>query len=122
MAKKEVFAWSVYDLANTAFSALFVTFFFPLYIKQFMVDPKGKYLDHPWGIPSDYGDAIQIYNDDGNMGGFTELECHGPAHILAHGEKQSHDIYVHVLTGPVDELKEIGSQILELDFSQLTFF
>jgi len=36
MAKKEVFAWSVYDLANTAFSALFVTFFFPLYIKQFM--------------------------------------------------------------------------------------
>lgn len=36
MRKKEVFAWSVYDLANTAFSALFVTFFFPLYIKQFM--------------------------------------------------------------------------------------
>jgi UMF1 family MFS transporter len=36
MLKKEVFAWSVYDLANTAFSALFVTFFFPLYIKQYL--------------------------------------------------------------------------------------
>ena len=36
MRKKEVFAWSVYDLANTAFSALFVTFFFPLYIKQYL--------------------------------------------------------------------------------------
>ena len=36
MHKKEVFAWSVYDLANTAFSALFVTFFFPLYIKQYL--------------------------------------------------------------------------------------
>lgn len=34
--KKEVFAWSMYDLANTAFSALFVTFFFPLYVKQFL--------------------------------------------------------------------------------------
>lgn len=36
MLKKEVFAWSVYDLANTAFSALFVTFFFPLYVKQYL--------------------------------------------------------------------------------------
>jgi UMF1 family MFS transporter len=36
MRKKEVFAWSMYDLANTAFSALFVTFFFPLYIKQYL--------------------------------------------------------------------------------------
>ena len=34
MDKKKVFAWSMYDLSNTAFSALFVTFFFPLYIKE----------------------------------------------------------------------------------------
>jgi len=32
--RKEVFAWGMYDLANTAFSALFVTFFFPLLIKS----------------------------------------------------------------------------------------
>lgn len=36
MIKKEVFAWSIYDMANTAFSALFVTFFYPLYIKYFL--------------------------------------------------------------------------------------
>ncbi|MEM4263437.1 MAG: MFS transporter, partial [Candidatus Woesearchaeota archaeon] len=36
MHKKEVFAWGMYDLANTAFSALFVTFFFPLYIKHYL--------------------------------------------------------------------------------------
>ncbi len=36
MHKKEVFAWGLYDLANTAFSALFVTFFFPLYITQYL--------------------------------------------------------------------------------------
>lgn len=29
-------AWAVYDLANTAFSALFVTFFYPLYIKEYL--------------------------------------------------------------------------------------
>lgn len=33
---KEVFAWGMYDLANTIFSALFVTFFFPFYVKQFL--------------------------------------------------------------------------------------
>lgn len=36
MHKKEVFAWGMYDLANTAFSALFVTFFFPKYVTEFL--------------------------------------------------------------------------------------
>ena len=34
--KKEVFGWAFYDLANTGFSSLFVTFFFPLFIKVFL--------------------------------------------------------------------------------------
>ncbi len=36
MNKKEVFTWGMYDLANTIFSALFVTFFFPFYVKTFL--------------------------------------------------------------------------------------
>lgn len=32
MNVKEVFSWGMYDLANTIFSALFVTFFFPFFI------------------------------------------------------------------------------------------
>ncbi len=36
MQLKQVFAWASYDLANTIFSALFVTFFFPFYIKNFL--------------------------------------------------------------------------------------
>ncbi len=36
MKKKEVFAWGMYDLANTIFSALFVTFFYPFYVKTFL--------------------------------------------------------------------------------------
>lgn len=93
-----------------------------LYIKQFMVDPKGKYLDHPWGKPSTYGDAVEMYNDDGVMGGFAELECHGPAQTLKPGEKESHDVSLHVFTGPVEALKNIAASILELDFAKLTFY
>jgi len=34
--RRVVFSWALYDFANTAFSALFVTFFFPFYIKVFL--------------------------------------------------------------------------------------
>ncbi|MFC1800569.1 MFS transporter [Nanoarchaeota archaeon] len=34
--KGTIFAWAVYDLANTAFSALYITFFFPLLIKVYL--------------------------------------------------------------------------------------
>ena len=36
MQIKDVLSWASYDLANTIFSALFVTFFFPFYIKGFL--------------------------------------------------------------------------------------
>ena len=36
MNKTKIFAWSMYDLANTAFSALFITFFFPVLIKVYL--------------------------------------------------------------------------------------
>ncbi len=33
---KKIWSWALYDFANTAFSALFVTFFYPLYVKEFL--------------------------------------------------------------------------------------
>jgi len=36
MKLRYIFGWSLYDLANTAFSALFITFFFPLFIKDYL--------------------------------------------------------------------------------------
>ncbi|MFQ5620496.1 MAG: MFS transporter [Candidatus Nanoarchaeia archaeon] len=36
MYSKQVWSWALYDFANTAFSALFVTFFFPLFVKEFL--------------------------------------------------------------------------------------
>ena len=32
LLKKQIFGWSIYDLANTIFSALFVTIYFPLFV------------------------------------------------------------------------------------------
>ena len=93
-----------------------------LFLKTFPVEADGIYVDKPWGKPSDYGDAIELYNDDGNMGGFAELECHGPAKKLAKGDAQSHTLQLHMFRGPIDELKNIGSTLLGADLSQAKYF
>ena len=36
MISKKVLAWGMYDFANTIYSALFVTFFFPAYVKNYL--------------------------------------------------------------------------------------
>ncbi len=36
MFNKQLFGWSMYDFANTAFSALFITFFFPVLISVYL--------------------------------------------------------------------------------------
>jgi len=93
-----------------------------LFVKLFPVEPDGVYVDKPWGKESDYGDAIELYNDDGNMGGFTEIECHGPAKKLKKGESQSHGLKLHIFRGPIPELVKIGSALLGADLSRAKFF
>ncbi len=93
-----------------------------LFVKLFPVDPKGTYVDKPWGKPSTFGDAIEMYNDSGDMGGFCELECHGPAKVLKKGEVQDHDIVLHVFRGPIPALQEIGSKLLGADISKAKYF
>lgn len=93
-----------------------------LLVKLFAVDPKGTYVDKPWGKPSNYGDVIEMYNDDGKSGGFTELECHGPAKVLKKGETQSHDVVLHIFKGPIPELQKIGSVLLGADLSGAKYF
>lgn len=93
-----------------------------LYVMLFHVDPDGIYVDKPWGTESEYGDAIELYNDDGNMGGFTELECHGPAKKLERGETQSHKTTLHIFSGSLSELKKIGSVLLDTDLTKAAYF
>jgi len=93
-----------------------------LFIKEFPVDPEGIYVDKPWGKPSDYGDAIELYNDDGNMGGFTEIECHGPAQRLEKGASQSHTLTLHMFRGPLEELKAVASSVLGTDLSNAVYY
>jgi len=93
-----------------------------LYLKQFPVDPEGLYLDHPWEKPFDYGDAIQMYNDDGRFGGFCEIECHGPAQILEPNQKLAHTVTFSIISGNLDKLKAIVAKELQVDMEQVKLY
>jgi len=93
-----------------------------LFIKKFSVEPEGTYLDGPWNVKRENGDAVQIYNDDGNMGGFAEIECHGPAKVIKPNEEESHSIDIYVFTGSLNNLKVVGSKIMGIDFNKIQYF
>ena len=93
-----------------------------LFVKKFYIDPDGIYLDGPWGVKRENGDAIQMYNDDGNMGGFSEIECHGPAKILQPEEVESHTLEIYIFTGSLDNLKTVGSKIMGVDLNKIQYF
>ena len=93
-----------------------------LFVKLFEIDPEGVYVDKPWGTDSKYGDAIELYNDDGNMGGFCEIECHGPAKQVARGETQSHLMRLHIFRGPIQSLETIGTELLGSDLGEAIYF
>ncbi|MDZ7331283.1 MAG: hypothetical protein ONB31_04855 [candidate division KSB1 bacterium] len=93
-----------------------------LFLKQFDVDPHGIYLDHPWEKPYDYGDAIQMYNDDGRFGGFCEIECHAPAKLLAPNEKLSHTVIFSIIVGPLENLKQVAADQLKINMDQVVLY
>lgn len=93
-----------------------------LFVKLFPIDPNGIYVDKPWGKESNYGDVIELYNDDGKMGGFTEIECHGPALKLGKGDTQSHTLQLLMFRGLLPDLKKIGSSLLGADISKAKYF
>jgi len=93
-----------------------------LYLKEFAVEPEGTYLDHPWEKPYDYGDAIQMYNDDGRFGGFCEIECHGPARALAPNEKLGHTVTLSVVIGDLGRLKSIAGKKLGVDMDEVKLY
>ncbi|GGD93447.1 DUF6786 family protein [Paenibacillus nasutitermitis] len=50
-----------------------------LIVRQIGVYPSADYLDVPWHDPVYGGHCVQLYNDDGQIGSFGELEHHAPA-------------------------------------------
>ncbi len=50
-----------------------------LVIRNFSINPSGKYVDAPWTEPESPGAAVEACNINSNLGAFSEMEYHTPA-------------------------------------------
>lgn len=53
--------------------------------REIVPQPGCTYCDVPLSAPDSDGDAVQVYNDSGESGGFGELEYHSPAIAVGQG-------------------------------------
>jgi hypothetical protein len=65
-----------------------------LIVRAFFCNPSAPYVEEPAHLVGRRGHAIHVYNDDGVLGGFGEMECQGQAIGGALGRPASVDQFV----------------------------
>lgn len=85
-----------------------------LVVRKFNVEDESSYAEYPSYDASDDGYMTEIYIDDGQLGGFGELEYHSPAIDISNGGteiKDSNETWA--FSGSVEKVKEICDSLLE---------
>lgn len=84
-----------------------------LLVRAFFVNPSAPYVEEPPQQPGASGQAVHVYNDDGGLGGFGEMECSGQAVGGGTGRSASADTFtLWAYAGPVDKLRAIARALL----------
>lgn len=65
-----------------------------LIVRSFFNNPSAPYVEEPAHLIGRSGHSVHVYNDDGNLGGFGEVECHGQAIGGALGRAASADQFL----------------------------
>jgi hypothetical protein len=87
-----------------------------LLVRNFFCNPSSFYPEEPAGQPGRRGDAVHIYNDDGALGGFGELECQGQAIGGETGRSTSTDqVILWLYVGAPQKLSAIAHHVLGVE-------
>ena len=87
-----------------------------LIVRSFFSNPSAAYVDEPAHLPGHKGDSIQVYNDNGDLGGFGELECFGQAIGGTTGKSSATDqMSLWVYVGGRGRIKEIAAHLLGIE-------
>lgn len=87
-----------------------------LLVRSFPNNPSNRYLDEPWALPGHRGDSLQVYQDDGGLGGFAEIECIGTDVDGTRGRGSATDtLTLWCYVGPTPGVGEIAAQLLGWD-------
>jgi hypothetical protein len=87
-----------------------------LLVRNFFNNPALPYAEEPSGWPGRCGHSIHVYNDDGGLGGFGELECNGQTIGGSTGRSTNTDQFVLWLyVGPVSQVKQLIPHLLGIE-------
>jgi len=87
-----------------------------LIVRNFFNNPSAPYAEEPDQLPGCRGHSIHVYNDDGNAGGFGELECNAQTIGGETGRSSSTDQFVLWLyLGDAAKVKEIAQHLLGIE-------
>jgi Family of unknown function (DUF6786) len=87
-----------------------------LIVRNFFNNPSAPYTEEPDHTPGCRGHSIHVYNDDGNAGGFGELECNAQTIGGDTGRSASTDQFVlWFYLGAPDKVQEIGLHLLGIE-------
>lgn len=84
-----------------------------LIIRNFFVDPSGKYIDVPCSEINGRGDAVQVCSVNNEFGTFSELEYHTPAIGKQTGRNDCEDIsQVWAFRGKYENIRNVADILL----------
>lgn len=79
-----------------------------LLVRNFFNNPATAYAEEPAHLPGRRGYSVHVYNDDGGLGGFGELECNGQTIGGETERSTSTDRFgLWLYTGSVDRVKKL---------------
>jgi hypothetical protein len=84
-----------------------------LVIRNFFNNPSAHYSEEAAHIPGRRGHSIHVYNDDGGLGGFGEMECNGQTIGGASGRSVAQEqLVLWIYIGISGKVKEIALRLL----------
>lgn len=83
-----------------------------LFVRSSPVDASAEYSEEPDPSPGVRGDALHLYDDDGGLGGFAEIEARGTP-VLGPDPRPVTDRFVSWwFRGPVDQVAVVAEHLL----------
>jgi hypothetical protein len=98
--------WILYERDDTDSSTLIV--------RRYSLGDDAEYFDVAYDDPSGAGYATEVYVDDGNLGGFGEMEYHSPGIISSKGRSITDTSKVWAFRGPGDAVEKIRQIAVEV--------
>jgi hypothetical protein len=90
-----------------------------LIVRNFYNNPSSYYSEEVDRLPGNHGHSIHIYNDDGGLGGFGELECNGQTIGGITGKSTAAEqLLLWIYIGETEKIERIALHLLGITIEE----